>query len=241
MGINFCCYTANVQYSIWSDQKGQRSKLNRPDLSQGLKWAFESKLSTNLLDIREPMSLSSPNPVLFPIHWVSQWTCFWRITADASKFIIYNQGGNDHASIFKEILPTERYFRNITTPVKCAWQWSTRKAELLWSLPAHFSFHHLCNSAVLPPFPPPPPLLNQFAPGCHININRWRQREYLFNPWSGCETHFSLFGNTRLLTTDTGSSAYHRHDTSQLQHSSLSHHLWQSQHSWPHPPYNSLR
>ena len=125
--------------------------MNRPNLSQGLKWATESKLSTNLLNIRKPRSLSSPNPVLFPIHWVSQWTCFRRITADTSTFIIYNQGSNNHASISKAIMPTESYVMNITTSVNCTWQWSTRKAEPLWLLPAHFSFHHLCNSAVLPP------------------------------------------------------------------------------------------
>ena len=58
--------------------------------------------------------------------------------------------------------------------------------------------------------------------GSHININRWRQREYRFNPWSVCETHFSLFGNTWLLTIDMGCSDHHRHDTSQSQQSSLS-------------------
>ena len=54
----------------------------------------------------------------------------------------------------------------------------------------------------------------QCDPGCDININRWRQREYRFNPWLVCETHFSLFGNMWLLTIDMGCSDHHRHDTS---------------------------
>ena len=102
-------YIFVITLKTYSIGYNQRSILNWPDLSQGLKWATESKLGTNLLNIGKPRSLSSPNPVLFPIHWVRQWTCFWRITADTSKFIIYNQGSDNSASISKEILWTWFY------------------------------------------------------------------------------------------------------------------------------------
>ena len=171
--------------------EGKRSKLNRPDLSQGLKWATESKLCTNLLNIHEPRSLSSPNPVLFPIHWVGQWTCFRRITADTSTFIIYNQGSNNHASISKAIIPTELDLMD-TTSVNCVWQWSTRKAELLWSLPAHFSFHHLYNSAVTPP---PPPLLYIV-----LFVNSAKRLKSVFIP-SNAPSNAALAGMVLSLTS----------------------------------------
>ena len=54
---------------------------------------------------------------------------------------------------------------------------------------------------------------NQCASGWNINISRSRKREYRFNPLSVCETHFSLSGNTWLLTIDMRPAIIHRHNT----------------------------
>ena len=121
-----------------------------------MKWATESKLSTNLLHIHEPRPLSSPDPVFLAIHWVRQGTCFWRITADTSKFIIYNQGSSNHAWNIYSDYTDWKWFYDITTLVNSGWQSCFGLGVKTLSnknVTAHtLLFNHLCNCSSFLPF-----------------------------------------------------------------------------------------